>query len=299
MGLFAKFKEAWLKPMSFDSLNEGFYDDLEEALILADVGMDTAVDAVAQLKKRAYAKLLTHEEDVKNALRDILAEKLSVGDPALDLSTRPSVALIIGVNGVGKTTLSRCLCGLLREQAGTVRLHGRPLGRKERQRAAFCVMQDVNHQLFTEDVLDELLLSMGGEDEKADTARAKEILNSLDLLDKVKLHPMSLSGGEKQRVAIGSAVASDKKILIFDEPTSGLDYRHMLEVSDNLNRLKEMGKSLFLITHDPELIYKCCTYLLFIQGSKVLWHRPMDGKAVELLRTFFSHEQETGAVNAS
>ena len=104
MGLFAKFKEAWLKPMSFDSLNEGFYDNLEEALILADVGMDTAVDAVAQLKKRAYAKLLTHEEDVKNALRDILAEKLTVGDPALDLSTRPSVALIIGVNGVGKTT---------------------------------------------------------------------------------------------------------------------------------------------------------------------------------------------------
>ena len=139
---------------------------------------------------------------MKNALRDILTEKLSVGDPALDLSTRPSVALIIGVNGVGKTTLSRCLCGLLREQAGTVRLHGRPLGRKERQRAAFCVMQDVNHQLFTEDVLDELLLSMDGEDEKADTARAKEILNSLDLLDKVKLHPMSLSGGQKQRVSL-------------------------------------------------------------------------------------------------
>ena len=142
-------------------------------------------------------------------------------------------------------------------------------------------------------------IQMDGEDEKADTARAKEILNSLDLLDKVKLHPMSLSGGEKQRVAIGSAIASDKKILIFDEPTSGLDYRHMLEVSDNLNRLKEMGKSLFLITHDPELIYKCCTYLLFIQGSKVLWHRPMDGEAVKLLRAFFSHEQETGAVNAS
>ena len=161
------------------------------------------------------------------------------------------------------------------------------------------VMQDVNHQLFTEDVLDELLLSMGGEDEKADTTRAKEILNSLDLLDKIKVHPMSLSGGEKQRVAIGSAVASGKKILIFDEPTSGLDYRHMLEVSDNLNRLKEMGKSLLLITHDPELIYKCCTYLLFIQGSKVLWHRPMDGDAVRLLRAFFSHEQGAGVCNAS
>ena len=73
----------------------------------------------------------------------------------------------------------------------------------------------------------------------------------------------------------------------------------MLEVSDNLNHLKEMGKCLFLITHDPELIYKCCTYLLFIQGSKVLWHRPMDGDAVSLLRAFFSHEQGNGACNAS
>ena len=122
MGLFAKFKEAWLKPMSFDSLNEGFYDDLEEALILADVGMDTAVDAVAQLKKRAYAKLLTHEEDVKNALRDILAEKLSVGDPALDLSTRPSVALIIGVNGVGKTTSIGKLAHQLKQAGNRVLL---------------------------------------------------------------------------------------------------------------------------------------------------------------------------------
>ena len=182
---------------------------------------------------------------------------------------------------------------------GVLEIDGTSYDAKQRRHISYMVMQDVNHQLFTEDVLDELLLSMDGEDEKTDTARAKEILNSLDLLDKVKLHPMSLSGGEKQRVAIGSAIASDKKILIFDEPTSGLDYRHMLEVSDNLNRLKEMGKSLLLITHDPELIYKCCTYLLFIQGSKVLWHRPMDGDAVRLLRAFFSHEQGAGVCNAS
>jgi len=223
---------------------------------------------------------------------------LNVDIPDLTLPQGEIIG-IIGNNGAGKSTFARCLCGLDKKAKGVLEMDGTPYDAKQRRHISYMVMQDVNHQLFTEDVLDELLLSMGGEDEKADTARAKEILNSLDLLDKVKLHPMSLSGGEKQRVAIGSAIASDKKILIFDEPTSGLDYRHMLEVSDNLNRLKEMGKSLFLITHDPELIYKCCTYLLFIQGSKVLWHRPMDGKAVELLRTFFSHEQETGAVNAS
>ena len=88
-------------------------------------------------------------------------------------------------------------------------------------------------------------------------------------------------------------------ILVFDEPTSGLDYFHMVEVSDNLNRLKDMGKSLFLITHDPELIYKCCTYLLFIQENKVLWHRPMDDEAIKLLRAFFSHEKGANITNAS
>ena len=156
-------------------------------------------------------------------------------------------------------------------------------------------MQDVNHQLFTESVMDELLISMKNPDEQ----QALEILAQLGLSEYAKRHPMSLSGGEKQRVAIATALASDREYVVMDEPTSGLDYRHMLEVSDNLNRLKEMGKSLFLITHDPELNYKCCTYLLFIQGSKVLWHRPMDGEAVKLLRAFFSHELETGAVNAS
>ena len=223
---------------------------------------------------------------------------LNVDIPDLTLPQGEIIG-IIGNNGAGKSTFARCLCGLDKKAKGVLEMDGASYDAKQRRHISYMVMQDVNHQLFTEDVLDELMLSMDGEDEKADTARAKEILNSLDLLGKAKLHPMSLSGGEKQRVAIGSAIASDKKVLIFDEPTSGLDYRHMLEVSDNLNRLKKMGKSLFLITHDPELIYKCCTYLLFIQGSKVLWHRPMDGDAVGLLRAFFSRKQGAGVCNAS
>ena len=68
---------------------------------------------------------------------------------------------------------------------------------------------------FRGTVIDELLLSMDGEDEKENTERANLILSSLDLADKIKLHPMSLSGGEKQRVAIGSAIASNKEILFF------------------------------------------------------------------------------------
>lgn len=104
MGFFKKFKEAWLASMTFDRLDDDFYEELEEALILADIGAATAADTVAQLRKRVSQKLMTRADEVKDALRDILAEKLDVGDPAMDLSTRPSVVLIIGVNGVGKTT---------------------------------------------------------------------------------------------------------------------------------------------------------------------------------------------------
>ena len=97
MGFFKKFKEAWLASMTFDKLDDEFYEELEEALILADIGASTAADTVVQLRKRVSQKLLTRADEVKDALRDILAEKLDVGDPALDLSTQPSIVLVIGV----------------------------------------------------------------------------------------------------------------------------------------------------------------------------------------------------------
>ena len=83
MGFFKKFKEAWLASMTFDKLDDEFYEELEEALILADIGASTAADTVAQLRKRVSQKLLTRADEVKDALRDILAEKLDVGDTAL------------------------------------------------------------------------------------------------------------------------------------------------------------------------------------------------------------------------
>ena len=71
------------------------------------------------------------------------------------------------------------------------------------------VMQDVNHQLFTESVLDEILLSMGTEDKQ----RAREILQEMDLLPYEDCHPMGLSGGQKQRVAVASAIASERPLI--------------------------------------------------------------------------------------
>ena len=99
---------------------------------------------------------------------------------------------------------------------------------------------------------------------------------------------MSLYGGQKQRVAIGSAIASDKEILVFDEPTSGLDYHHMLEVADNLQRLSDMGKTLFIITHDPELIAKCCNYFVFIEHGKTVWSGRWTEDNKKRIAEFFS-----------
>ena len=88
----------------FSEIDDDFYDELEESLILADLGVDTAVKATDSLRKRIREQHLKTTEEAKNALKEILVEMLNVGDTELNLSTTPSVILVIGVNGVGKTT---------------------------------------------------------------------------------------------------------------------------------------------------------------------------------------------------
>ena len=178
---------------------------------------------------------------------------------ALSFSARPEeVVAITGPNGVGKTTLSRCLCGLIREQAGQIVLNGRPLNRKERQKAAFCVMQDVNHQLFSDSVWGECRMSAPD----APDSTLKGVLDSLHLLPFRERHPMSLSGGQKQRLAVATALLSEKPILIFDEPTSGLDYARMVEVSGVIRSLAQQGRIVLVVTHDQEFLQRACDRVL-------------------------------------
>ena len=122
MGVFSMLKEAFRVSVSFDKLDDEFYDGLEEALILADIGAEAAVDTVAQLRKQVSQRLLTRAEEVKDALRDILRSKLEVGDSALVLEGKPAVVLVIGVNGVGKTTSIGKLAARLKAEGKKVLL---------------------------------------------------------------------------------------------------------------------------------------------------------------------------------
>lgn len=198
---------------------------------------------------------------------------------------KSTIVGILGNNGAGKSTFGRCLCGLLKNEQGEIVLDGQKYRKKEKMRLCYMVMQDVNHQIFTESVLDEIILGINDEEGNQDFI-ANDILKKLNLFNQKDLHPMSLSGGEKQRVAIGSAIASSKGILVFDEPTSGLDYRHMVDVSQNFKKLKDEGKTLFVITHDPELITHCCDYLLFMEDGKIKWSGDMH-EALDKMNRFF------------
>ena len=116
MGFFDKIKEGLSKTRKalsntlgsvfsgFSEIDDDFYDELEESLILADLGVETAVKATGLLRKAVKEQHLKSTEEAREALKAILVQMLNVGDTQLDLSTTPAVILVIGVNGVGKTT---------------------------------------------------------------------------------------------------------------------------------------------------------------------------------------------------
>ncbi len=180
-----------------------------------------------------------------------------------------SIICVVGDNGAGKSTFARTLCGLDKRAKGVLCYKGKELKRKERLKRTFLVMQDVAHELFTDEVAEELSSCIEVPEDDHEV-RIAEILERLGLSGKEKRHPQSLSGGEKQRVAIGCAVAAERDILVFDEPTSGLDHRRMTAFACVIKGLKESGKTIFVITHDPELIAMCCDELVRIGDGRVL-----------------------------
>ena len=121
MGFFDKIKKLNIFS-GFSAIDDDFYDELEERLILSDMGMDTTLKAVEELKRRVKAQKIKDEEGVRGCLREVLRDMLEVGDQSLHLTTKPSVILFIGVNGVGKTTTIGKLAASLKGEGKRVLL---------------------------------------------------------------------------------------------------------------------------------------------------------------------------------
>lgn len=176
------------------------------------------------------------------------------------------ILALIGSNGSGKSTFAKSLCGLNKSKGFIYK--GKNLKYKQRNKIFSLVMQDVNNQLFTESVIDELMLNFDYDD-KNKISEAEDILNQLNLLNFKEAHPLSLSGGQKQRVMIAASIFESKDFLILDEPTSGLDYLNMLRVSQLIKSLKGKIPFIIIITHDTEFINLCCDGVVEMKMGKL------------------------------
>ena len=195
-----------------------------------------------------------------------------------------AVTGVLGFNGAGKSTLARVICGLEKRAKGVLNDNGKSYTAKARLKKSYMVMQDVNHQLFTESVIEEVLLSMDSGDGSDEAARQKankskenllktevfrgspiDILEALNLSEFRDVHPMALSGGQKQRLAVASAIAADKEFLIFDEPTSGMDRKNMLRIAALLKQQQREDRILFVVSHDTAFLQEVATECLDLE----------------------------------
>ncbi|MFP5527046.1 ATP-binding cassette domain-containing protein, partial [Peptococcus simiae] len=218
--------------------------------------------------KRLEPPQLTGDLTVKKLQRQFKGTGTGFAIQGLGLD-RGCVYGIIGHNGAGKSTFLRALLGLEGGRGDTVYFKGKRVSKRQRLALASLVMQDVNHQLFTETVDKEVSLGL----KNIDRVAQGRILDQLGLGRLADRHPMSLSGGEKQRVAIASALLSDRPIIAFDEPTSGMDWHHMVDLSRLIKALAQQGKIVLVISHDKEFLNRTADRLINMEDYAMPYKR--------------------------
>ena len=175
---------------------------------------------------------------------------------------------LLGRNGCGKTTLAKILCGLRKEQGGSISFDGKSLVTKDRSKTTSYVMQNVDFQLFGYSVYNDLLL--GNESQTSIESQIQKVLDILHLSDMKEQHPTVLSIGQKQRLVIAASYLLNKRVNVFDEPTSGLDYESMQKVCDLIDSITGNKNASIIITHDYEFILSVCNRVILLEDGKIL-----------------------------
>ncbi|MCD6299277.1 MAG: ABC transporter ATP-binding protein [Thermoplasmata archaeon] len=189
-------------------------------------------------------------------------------------------AAIAGPNGAGKSTLLLIMAGLVAPSSGEVRIFGRKIGKKDIGRAESMsdirkrigiVFQDADTQLFSATVYDDVAfgpMHLGiGEDEVDEMV--KSTLEFLGITHLSERHPYDLSGGEKRKAAIATALVSSPDVLLLDEPTADLDPKNRREFVELLKKLKEDGKTIVIATHEMDILPEVVERMIVLNGEIV------------------------------
>jgi iron complex transport system ATP-binding protein len=194
-----------------------------------------------------------------------------------------SLTGLLGPNGCGKTTLLKLLCGVLEPHGGAVTLDDRPLASLTRRELArhVAVVPQETHPAFDYSVMEMVLMGRHPHlgafqlEGPADFAVARESMSVTGTAHLADRSYMTLSGGEKQRVVIASALAQATGLLLLDEPTASLDLGYQLEVASLLARLnRERCVTMVLATHDLNLAASLCDRLVLLREGRVLAQGP-------------------------
>ena len=177
------------------------------------------------------------------------------------------IIALVGSNGVGKSTLGKIIAGLMKETSGKILFDGIEKKYKKRIGRVWYIPQDLDSQLFGENLVDEL--TTGLKNSESNKEKALDLLKKLGLFLLRDKHPATLSGGQKQRLVLGVAMMRDVPMIILDEPTSGLDFNSMEKVRLLIQEQQKKGIKFFIISHDIEFIARTCNRVLRLKNGKI------------------------------
>ncbi len=192
--------------------------------------------------------------------------------------SRGKITALFGPNGSGKTTLLKCLAGLARPASGIILAEGTNIfsvGAKRVSKLVSYVPQE--HAVSFGFTVEEVILMgrtpyLGGlaSPSAADYAAAQQAVEAVHLQDIAHKPYTELSGGQRQLVLIARALSQATPIMIMDEPTSALDFRNQLLVWEQLQALRDQGKTILVCTHDPNHVMWFCDDVLVLQSGRIL-----------------------------
>lgn len=214
-----------------------------------------------EVQLKPFSPMTSGEFYIKSLYKKLINHQiLKIRDLSLK---KGNIYGVVGLNGSGKTSLIKALLGVDKKCQVAIYLDDKLLSTRQRIKLSSWVMQDVNNQLFIDSVMAEIKLGTGN----ISVDKINQVIKKLKLSSLLDRHPLSLSVGQKQRVAIASTILSQKTLLYFDEPTSGMDYLNMIAISKLLRDSSTNNNIIIIVSHDVEFLNQTVDHVIKLSSN--------------------------------